>query len=263
MDVDAYLKRIDYTGALDVNAETLRNLQVANLRHVPFENLSIHAGEPIVLTDEALFRKIVGNRRGGFCYELNGLFSWLLRRIGFDVSMLSAGVANARGDYGPDFDHMVLMVNLEQPWLVDVGFGESFVEPLLLEPKLDQRQGKQTFRIIRSDSQLVLMRRDGDTEWKPQYRFTLQPHTYADYDEMCRYHQTSAESHFTKARLCSVTTGDGRITLSGMRLITTSSEGRQEQVLASEEEYAAVLKDQFGIDLSQRVATNTSGSQRH
>src|SRR2546426_8959332 len=129
---EAYLERINYHGSLSPTAETLRELQVAHLLSVPFENLSILAGQAIVLEDEALFTKIVANRRGGFCYEANGLFAALLRALGFDVAMLSAEVANAAGEFGPDFDHMTLMVTLAQRWLVDVGFGDSFLEPLLL-----------------------------------------------------------------------------------------------------------------------------------
>src|SRR5882762_9048307 len=103
MDIKAYLQRINYLGSLVPTAQTLRELQVAHLQTVPFENLSIHSAEPIVLDDDALFRKIVLRRRGGFCYELNGLFAALLRELGFAVSMLSAGVANSEGVYGPDF----------------------------------------------------------------------------------------------------------------------------------------------------------------
>src|SRR6185503_11310160 len=97
--IKAYLERINYRGSIAPTAETLRDLQVAHLLAVPFENLSIHANEPVVLDDESLFTKIVANRRGGFCYELNGLFAALLRALGFNVTMLSAGVARAEGDF--------------------------------------------------------------------------------------------------------------------------------------------------------------------
>src|SRR5688500_12747402 len=133
MDIDAYLERINYRGPLEPTAETLRGLQVAHLLAVPFENLSIHAGEPIVLDDEALFDKVVARRRGGFCYELNGLFAALLRALGFEVEMLAAAVARSTGEFGRDFDHMTLLVNLKQRWIADVGFGDSFIEPLLLD----------------------------------------------------------------------------------------------------------------------------------
>jgi len=251
LDIKAYLERINYRGSRAPTGETLRALQVAHLLTVPFENLSIHAGQPIVLEDAALFTKIVTNRRGGFCYEANGLFAALLRALNFDVAMLSAEVANAIGEFGPAFDHMTLMVQLERRWLVDVGFGDSFLEPLLLDERNEQRQGSRAYRIIPDGNCLVLMKRDEGEESKVQYRFTLQPYTYADYAEMCRYHQTSPESHFTRSRICSRATEEGRITMADMRLITTSnsagSQVRHERTLASEDEYADVLREQFGI----------------
>jgi N-hydroxyarylamine O-acetyltransferase len=250
LNIKAYLERINYTGSLAPTAETLRELQVAHLLAVPFENLSIHTKEPIVLEDEALFTKIVERRRGGFCYEANGLFAALLRELGFDVAMLSAGVANAEGGFGPDFDHMTLMVALDERWLVDVGFGDSFLEPLRLDERGEQLEGERAYRILDDGAHLILARRDHGEEWKAQYRFTLQPHEYADYAEMCRYHQTSPQSHFTRARVCSRATPEGRITLSEMRLITTFKNGeRQEQILTSQEEQVATLREHFGIEM--------------
>jgi N-hydroxyarylamine O-acetyltransferase len=251
LDIKAYLERINYHGSLAATAETLRELQVAHLIAVPFENLSIHAKQPIVLEDDALFSKIVENKRGGFCYEANGLFAALLRALGFEVAMLSAEVANAAGEFGPNFDHMTLMVSLDQRWLVDVGFGDSSLQPLLLDERREQVQGTRAYRIDADGGHLVLMQRDEGDEWQVQYRFTLQPYTYADYAEMCRYHQTSPQSHFTRSRICSRATEQGRLTLSEMRFITTSQSGahqvRQERTLTSEEEYANVLREQFGI----------------
>jgi N-hydroxyarylamine O-acetyltransferase len=248
MDVDAYLERIHDHGPRTPTAETLRRLQVAHLSAVPFENLSIHWGEPIVLDDEALFEKIVARRRGGFCYELNGLFAALLRALGFDVAMLSAGVARADGTFSPEFDHMALLVTLDEPWLVDVGFGDSCREPLRLDSREEQVEGRLAYRIdAGEDDRLVLARRGEDGEWKPQYRFSLRPYVYADYAGMCLFHQTSPDSHFTRNRICSLATPDGRRTLSGMRLITTREGERQERELADEKEYAEALRQHFGI----------------
>jgi N-hydroxyarylamine O-acetyltransferase len=250
LDTQAYLQRISYIGPLEVTAETLRQLQLAHLLTVPFENLSIHSGEPIVLDDKSLFEKIVRRRRGGFCYELNGLFAALLQSKGFEVTKLAAEVADAEGVFGPPFDHMTLMVLLDKPWLVDVGFGDSFLEPLLLAEEIEVQQGRRTYRIIRNNDQLLLLQRTAGEEWKPQYRFTLQPHEYPDYLEMCRYHQTSPESHFTRNRMCSRATPDGRITLSGMRLIRTEANGeRFEQELSGEDEFRELLSAHFGIDM--------------
>src|SRR5437667_12704114 len=97
MDIDRYLQRIKHCGSRTPTARTLRELQLAHLLAVPFENLSIHSGQPIVLHDDALFGKIVVRRRGGFCYELNGLFAALLRVLGLKVDMLSAGVPSGAG----------------------------------------------------------------------------------------------------------------------------------------------------------------------
>jgi N-hydroxyarylamine O-acetyltransferase len=255
MNIDAYLERINYHGSREVNAETLRALQVAHLMSVPFENLSIHSGESIVLDEDALYTKIVEQRRGGFCYECNGLFAGLLRALGFDVAMLAAGVARPDGSFGPIFDHMTLMVTLDERWLVDVGFGESFLEPLLLDSRADQQQGTRSFRLIEEDDYLILMRRNDGEDWQPQYRFTLQPYTFPDYEEMCQFHQTSPDSHFTKGLICSRATEDGRITLSDMRFITTSGPQRlrDEQTLSTREEYERMLRDQFGVVMKNPV----------
>lgn len=251
MNIKAYLERINYHGALTPNAQVLRQLQIAHLLTVPFENLSIHAKEPIILDDDALFTKIVEHRRGGFCYEANGLFAALLRDLGFSVAMLSTSVANSEGGFGPDFDHLALLVTLEKRWLVDVGFGDSFREPLLLDEEGEQIQGNRAYRIVSEGNYMILRQRDEDNNWKPMYRFTLQPYHYADFAEMCHYHQTSPQSHFTQRRICSRATENGRLTLSEMRFIITSENGsREERTLTSQEEYEAVLHDYFGITLT-------------
>jgi len=250
MNVEAYLERIGYRGPLAPTAETLRGLHVAHLLAVPFENLSIHAGEPVVLDDESLFEKVVARGRGGFCYELNGLFAALLRELGFRVEMLSAAVARRDGGFGPGFDHMALLVTLEERRLADVGFGDSFVEPLLLDERAEQTQGARAFRIEEGEGgRLVLLRRDAGGAWEPQYRFGLEPHAYADYAEMCRFHQTSPESHFTRGRVCSRLTAGGRVTLSGSRLITTDGGERTERELADEAARDAALLEHFGISM--------------
>lgn len=248
MDVQAYLERIGYRGPLVPTAATLRALQIAHLQAVPFENLSIHAGQPIFLDEDALFDKIVARRRGGFCYELNGLFAALLRELGFEVDLLSAEAARADGTFGPEFDHMALRVRLAERWLVDVGFGDSFREPLRLDERGEQVQGDRAYRIDEEGPALVLLQRqDAEGPWERQYRFTLQAHEFPDYAGMCHYHQTSPLSHFTQRRVCSLATPDGRVTLSEMRLITTRGGVRHERILESEEERAAALRELFGV----------------
>lgn len=247
MNVAAYLRRINYDGPTEPTAETLRELHRAHLLAVPFENLDIHLGREIILDAGLLYAKVIERRRGGFCYELNGAFAGLLRALGFDVKMLAAGVGRADSSFGPLFDHMALLVETDGPWLADVGFGEGFREPLRLDES-EQAQAFGAYRIRRDDEWYILERRDGDT-WPPEYRFTLQPYEYADYAEMCRYHQTSPQSSFTQKRVCTLATPEGRVTLSNNRLITTKGRDRQERELTDELEIAAILRDQFGVVL--------------
>ena len=248
MNIPAYLDRINYRGPLNVEAETLRQLHVAHLRSVPFENLSIHAHEPIVLNEESLFEKIVTRRRGGFCYELNGLFGALLRSLGFQVEMLSAEVAKDDGTFSEPFDHMTLMVALDEPWLVDVGFGDSFIEPLRLDERGAQVQGDRAYRIEPAGDSLVMQQKTSDADpWKSQYRFNQTTHQYADYLERCLYHQTSPASHFTQNRICSMLTTNGRISVSDKRFIVSKDGVRNDYSVTSDEQYRALLLGHFGI----------------
>ena len=253
MDVSSYLNRINYTGPRDLSAATLRELHKAHLFAVPFENLDVHLKRTIVLDEERLVYKIVSERRGGICYELNTAFYALLRGMGFRVSMLSAGVARDEGGFDPPFDHMALVVHLEERWLADVGFGDSFREPLRLDFRGPQDQNGESYRIVDDQEQhLVVERRDGDS-WKPQYRFTLDPYPLDAYNEMCRYHQTSPESPFTRKRVCTLATPQGRITVTNMRLIVTDRGEKRERELASNEEWVATLYEHFGVELDSKT----------
>jgi N-hydroxyarylamine O-acetyltransferase len=255
MNLQAYLHRINYRGEQTPTAAALCQLHRAHLLAAPFENLDIHLGRPIVLDQDALFDKIVRRRRGGFCYELNGLFALLLRDLGFEVTRLSAGVARADGGFGPEFDHLTLLVRAtalnpqSEVWLADVGFGDSFREPLRFVEAIEQEQDDRAYRLDRNGEHYILMQRDAGS-WEPQYRFTLQPHTQAEYADMCRYHQTSPASSFTRKRVCTLATPAGRVTLSDHTLIVTAHGKRTEQVLRDEPAIQVALREHFGIDLA-------------
>ena len=259
MNTAAYLQRLNYTDSLTPSSQTLRALQLSHLFNVPFENLSIHNNEPIQLSQSWLFDKIITRQRGGFCYELNGLFAELLRELGFAVVLLSAEVANAQGEFGPPFDHLTLLVTLEQRWLVDVGFGDSFRAPLLLDARTVQAQAGVNYQLVERGEQLVLMQQKQGKAWQPQFRFALQAHQLAEYAEMCYFHQHSAESPFTQKRVCTLATPTGRKTLSGNKFIVTTLDGqRQEQAVLDEASFTAVLREQFGIELVEMDITASS-----
>lgn len=247
IDVAAYLERIGYSGPALPDEETLRGIHRAHLLAVPFENLDIGWGRRIDVDQEAFVRKVVEQRRGGFCYELNGAFAVLLQALGFRVTLLSARVAREDGSFGPDFDHLALQVDIDEPWLADVGFGDSFIDPLRLQTGLEQDQKVGRFRIAQADEALRLERRRADGSWKPEYLFSLEPRRLEEFKDMCHYHQTSPKSSFTQKRLCSLATPKGRVTLADMKLVATSDGGREEQLLESDAEWRAVLADHFGI----------------
>ena len=252
MDVQTYLARIQYQGSLEPNLQTVSALQTAHMRTVPFENLSVHYKQPIILNEEALYQKIVLQQRGGFCYELNGLFAWLLRSLGYRVTMLSAGVITDSGEFGPEFDHMTLLVHLDEEYLVDVGFGDSFQAPLRINYRGEQSQGGMSYQLSAAGEALILSEknnRDENPAMQAQYRFTLASHQMKEYEGMCQYHQTSPKSHFTQKRICSRATENGRFTLSDLKFISTEDGARNERMLGSEEEFKAALKEYFNINL--------------
>ena len=241
-EIRQYLERIDYAGSTEPTLDVLRALHLAHLRSVPFENLSVRAHEPIVLEERPLIDKIVIGRRGGFCYELNGLFAQLLDGLGFRVERLAGRV----GLDGIPFDHMALAVRLEEVWLADVGFGDSFLSPLRLEGPGPQDGGDgRRYRLDRENETLSLMRQEADA-WRRQYSFTLTSWPLAAFAEGCRYHQTSPRSHFTQNTIVSRATETGRVTLSNRRLIVTDLSGRHEDIL-DDQAAAKALATHFGI----------------
>jgi len=247
--ISSYLQRIGYSGSREPDRETLRALHRAHMLSVPFENLDISLGRKIVCEEEGFLRKIVERRRGGFCYELNGAFAALLRALGFKVTMLSARVPRDDGSSSPEFDHLALRVDLEEPWLADVGFGELCNEPLLLRSGEEQEQDGRKFRIVEQDGRLQLDCTEPDGSWKRQYSFTLVPRRLDEFAAMCHYHQTSPESPFTRKKVCSMATPDGRITISDRRLIITRNGEKKERLLHSDEEWQSALQEYFGVIL--------------
>lgn len=250
-----YLRRIGADRPAVPDAAALRDLQVRHLRTVPFENLSVHLGEEIVLEEGALVDKVVNRMRGGFCYELNGAFAVLLRELGFRVKLLQARVFTSDGGLGIPYDHMTLLVEALAPassagverWLADVGFGSHSIHPLAFNARRDQPDPAGTFRVVAAPEGDIDVVRDG----KPQYRIDQRARALADFTAGAWYHRTSPDSHFTRSLVCSRNTDDGRITLSGHTLVTTVDGERRERELAGDAEVLAAYREHFGIDLDE------------
>jgi N-hydroxyarylamine O-acetyltransferase len=243
--VVAYLNRVGVTEPTVGDAAGLRMLHRAHLLTVPFENLSIHLGEPISLDERDLTDKIVRRRRGGFCYELNGAFALLLEGLGAQVSRVAARVYEKAG-LGPPFDHLALIVRPADgsgPWLADVGFGSHSDYPLLLEDRDDQDDPAGRFRLAEADAGDIDVLKDG----KPQYRIETRERSLADFVPTCWWQQTSPLSHFTQSTICSRLTPGGRVSISGRMLIQTQGGIRTEQQLDTDDALLAAYQDHFGI----------------
>jgi len=244
-DLKRYLERIQYAGPRSRTAATLRALHVAHLQNVPFENLSVRRGEPIVLEEKRLFEKVVSRRRGGFCYELNGAFAALLEALGFQVSRLAGRV----GPTGIDFDHMAVRVELDEPWLADVGFGDCFVEPLRLNAREPQAGGDgRRYRLEATAGGLLLTREHG-AAWERQYELGLNPWPLPAFEGGCRHHATSPDSPFTRKTIVSRATEHGRVTLSERKLLITERGVRTETELQDDAAFTQALRGHFGIAL--------------
>jgi N-hydroxyarylamine O-acetyltransferase len=226
----------------------LKMLQRQHLLNVPFENLDIHWKRPIVLDADVFYEKIVTNNRGGFCYELNGLFNELLRELGFETRLLSARVAMADGSFTPDYDHAAILVLIgEMQYLSDVGFGLFTAEPLQIVPEIEQTDPAGIFIIRLHDEEYFEVVRQDGFNWKSEYIFKPFGHDLSEFAEQCDWNQTSPDSHFTKGRLCSLMTVNGRKTLTDDKFILTDGNERTETPIVSEDEFESVLFTQFGI----------------
>jgi N-hydroxyarylamine O-acetyltransferase len=256
--VVAYLNRVGITAPAVGDAAGLRMLHRAHQLTVPFENLSIHLGEPISLDERDLIDKIVRRRRGGFCYELNGAFALLLEALGAQVSRVAARVYGEAG-LGPPFDHLTLIVRPADgsgPWLADVGFGSHSDYPLLLDAADHQDDPAGRFRLAEADAGDIDVLKDG----RPQYRIEIRERSLADCVPTCWWQQTSPQSHFTRSTICSRLTPAGRVSISGRMLIQTQGGTRTEHRLDTDDLLLAAYRDHFGIVLS-RVPDDPTGFQ--
>jgi N-hydroxyarylamine O-acetyltransferase len=267
MEVGRYLNRIGADVAPDAapSVDLLARLQRRHLRAVPFENLDVVADPSIPIDRAAHYRKVVGANRGGYCYELNGLFEWLLAQFGFTTRFVEARV-NGTDGFTRRFAHAAVLVDLgadgppatRDGWyLTDVGFGDFARQPLPLtsEPRTDV---SGTYRIRHLDDGRLesqyLGPRPGETEpgiapdeWVPRYRLTPSDRDGEEFEATAEWTQTAPESPFTGRLVCSLATPDGRRTLSENALTVTTS-GETTKTPVEPTERRSVLREQFGID---------------
>lgn len=251
MNLEAYLARVGYEGSLEPNLQTLTALHRAHLNSVPYENLDIHLGRPLVLAPQRIFEKLVLEKRGGWCFEMNTLFARVLGDLGFEVTLLGGAVNRARLGVLADLNHLVLLVTLERPYLADVGFGDGFLEPLPLQEGR-YRQGFLEFGLSRAGERWTF--HNHAQGGAAGFEFSLEPRRIEAFEGQCHTLQTSPESGFVQVTVCQRYEGEKLLSLRGAILTTTTREGVKTKVVDTRAEYARVLCDDFGLCFPEAVS---------
>ena len=242
---------------------TLGAIHRAHQYAIPFENIDVQLRRPVVIDREANYDKIVGRRRGGWCYEMNGLMGWALEQIGFDVMRVGAGVMRVQAGDAQLGNHLCLLVRLEQPYLVDVGFGGSLAEPLPL--KASEREDRP-YRLGLSEL--------GDSYWRfaeiahgdgdPfSFDFRAAPADEALLARKCQFLQTDPASPFIQNLVAQRRTADTHVSLRGRVLATTHTARVDKKLLNSADELVATLLDKFDLDTPEAASLWPSICARH
>jgi len=252
MKLQAYFDRIGFTETPTISRSTLNALMRTQLQAIPFENLSQQLGIPVSTDVSIIYSKIVEQRRGGWCFELNGLFAWVLTEIGFDVKTLAGHVGDAGSGRAKPADHMFLLVNCGEPLLVDVGFGGSMIEAL---PMREQtvRQAPYTISITEEDDGFLRFTEQMG-EGHTSFDFRLTPVGAGYFDEISLSLQTDEESSFRRTLTAQRHYENRHIVLRGRLLRTISPDGLHEVLLQTSDELVKCLSNEFGLDLPE-VAT--------
>ena len=249
MNKNEYLRRIGIEeNEIAPTLENLKKLQRQHLLNVPFENIDIHWKRPILLDTNKFYEKIVGQKRGGFCYELNGLFNELLKEIGYQTKVVSARVFDGVKNFGAEYDHLAILTKIGgEEFLVDVGFGSFTAEPLRFVLDQEQADANGFYKIKkRGEEYFEVVEKKGEV-WESEYIFKDFERDLQEFSEMCNFHQTSPESHFTKGKICSLMTETGRKTLTDRNFIETKNGEKKETEINSEDEFNEILKSEFEL----------------
>lgn len=227
-----YFHRIGYSGSQEPTYDTLRAIQAAQSYTIPFETFDIAMGRPILLTIDGIFKKLVREKRGGYCYEVNGLLHYVLDKLGFKTRLCLARLADDKGDLLAASVHMVIVV--AEKWLVDVGWGKGFVEPFELDSESVVKDG-EGYSFFQNGKRL--------------HHFTLENHPLAFFETRNSYHQTSPKSLFASQIFCSMPTPEGFVSMQGGTFVQKIAGEKKEHIVSSDSEYRKLLQSAFGLNL--------------
>ena len=253
--VDKYLERIGFNGRFEASLETLQQLHLAQLRAIPYENIDVRLGKLVSLELNDIYNKIVTGGRGGYCYELNSLFVWVLEQAGFEVRYVSARIISIYGDGnpGPEFEHMVLLVRAgDNWWLADVGHGEVFDMPMPLVAGIEQAEATCDVMLSRAGETWFVSRRDITTknQWKTMYQFSLTPRKKRDFYKKHEWNLQSHSAVYKNITLVLKNTSDGSLILANECLKKWVGRERTEMIIPKEG-YLDLLENDFGITLPE------------
>jgi arylamine N-acetyltransferase len=263
LSVQAYLNRINYQGPTDISLKTLFALQEAHISSVPYENLDILAGKHNSLAPACLYDRIVVKHRGGYCFELNGLFAWLLGKLGFQLVEYFGRPLKYEPIEIPMCRHRISRVEIEgKPYIADVGWGHfGFRWPLLFEEGLEQDQGGEKFRIVSHEKLGWVVQGLYKGEWSKIFSFSEDPHQPIDFFQPHWYCITHPDSIFRNSTMVYIRTTEGRNTISDVTDIITGEKVQQFRIFKADtvetfiprtgQEYKDALKKYFGIDIEK------------
>lgn len=251
MDLQAYFDRIGYAGTPRPDLATLRELHRLHLYAIPYENLDVQLGRPITIDPQAAFEKIVLRRRGGWCYEMNGLLGAALMEIGFKVTRISGAVARGERER-PLGNHLVLRVDLDRSYIADVGFGDGLREPVPLADGPVHCAGYDFSLETLEDGWLRF--NNHATGGAPFFDFQNRPASPDELATTCQWLATSPESIFVQTALCFRHQPDGICVILGRVLRKVTAQGKTDALMGSADEFVGVLHDIFDLDLPEAAS---------
>lgn len=249
MNIAHYLERIHFTDPFIADSPALIKLHEQHVFHVPFENLDVYYKRAFDMKPDHVYDKVVNQRRGGFCYELNLLFHLLLNGIGFNSKIISSRIIDENGNLGPRYDHLSLCIKTDKEYLADVGYGDLFVRPIEIRTGI-QSDGRNYFKIEEyNDTDFVLsMSADGES-FQDKYTFNLSEVSADKFNLSCLDKQVNPNSYFVKNTICTLPTATGRVTLFNNKFMEKRNGDKIEVPVINDLHMKVLLLDKFGITL--------------
>jgi N-hydroxyarylamine O-acetyltransferase len=247
MELGAYLARVKFSGRPRPDLDTLIRVHRGHVENIPYENLDVQLGRTVTRDPAAIFDKLVTRGRGGWCYEMNGLLGWALDEIGFKVMRMAGGVGREQSGDEALGNHLVLRVELDQPFVADVGFGNGLIDPTPLKAGPIRQRGL-SFSLEEFEPDWWRFHNDPRLGG-PTFDFELKPADPARLDERCAWLQTSPDSGFVLNAVAQRHLPDGRLAMMRGKVFKMLADELTTREIASADDYVATLADAFNLQL--------------